>query len=103
MAKMKPAMYWEWRTSCEEMMHEKTKELLASEKLQVLALQAEIARMKVESFKQQAHKQKEKSLQIQKDYDSFIKRIESELKISLKGAVIDPITFEVKQLDDKKD
>jgi len=56
-----------------------------------LRLNYEVKKTKMESIKAQTKAAR-------KEYDDFTSKIESELGISLKGKVIDDVSFEVKEL-----
>lgn len=91
-----PHKYWEWRTSIEEMLHHKTKLLLSEEQHKTLRALEEVSKMKSQLHSLVISKSKNKLEEIEKDYNQFIEQLEKELGFSIKGKMIDPYTYEVK-------
>lgn len=93
-----PAIYWEWRTTMEEMQHAETKKCLAEQHLLVLQLNSEVAKNKAVLFQGEVHKAKDKAELLKKDYHSYVERIELDLGFSMKNVAVHPVSFEIIEL-----
>ena len=96
--KLTPAQYWMWRLTIEEMEHAKTKEKVFRQGLALQLKENENSQLKygIKTFKLESVTAQTKAAK--KEYDNFTASLETELGISLKGKIIDEITFEVKEL-----
>lgn len=89
--------YWEWRTSIEELCHQKTKFLLIEEQGKTLKALEEVSKMRSQVHAGLILKSKNKLEEAEVCYHKFIEDLEKELGFPVKGKMIDPYTYEVKE------
>lgn len=92
---IKPERYWEWRTTIGE--------LKAGEReVKIAQLESKIKQMEL-AFANINLKDKTNQLSnIKQSYTEFIKELEKEVGITIKGKVIEPINFEIIGEEDLK-
>lgn len=96
--KLRPELYWEWRCSINEMDLAKKEKDIGQLKLESMAKDLEIARLRAGMFKQSLSSVEDKVVSTKNEYEKMKERIEKEINMSLNECVIDDITFEVKKL-----
>jgi hypothetical protein len=100
---MKPEMYWEWRTSVEELQHEELKLNYSKLQLAMMEKDIEIGKLKSVLYRGQAVKNaQDRYDSVKKGYEIFRQELEKELGVDLKNKVIDEFTYEVKDIDEPK-
>lgn len=93
------AQYWEWRTTLEEMKVRKLHLEVLGLKRDLMEKEIENRKMKLTSLKRSINQHAVNGQQEREQYEEFLKRLEKEVGTSVKGKVIDEITFEIRDLD----
>ena len=100
MAKLSPEQYWKWRTAASEMNSAAIEAKYKFQSFQMAEKDIEIAKLRNVLYKQVVQTYQDRANQSKVDYDELKAQLEVELGVSLKDAVIDDITFEIKPLED---
>lgn len=97
--RVKPEMYWEWRTTIEEMDHAKTKFNLCKANAELLRRETENAALRHQLHLKTKIVESESLVDAaKKEYDNMKCKIEKDLGFSLENKMIDDLTYEVKDI-----
>lgn len=88
MASMPEGLYWEWRTTCEELAHSKTKFELEKSKHRMLEMGIKIAELNTRCNLLRLKSVQEELEKKQTESDNMKKKIESELSIDFTNCVV---------------
>lgn len=102
LGKLPDAEYWKWRLTIEEMEHSKSQLALATANCQVKTLEIEKMKYQLMELNRKRIDSGEALKNSKQEYDKVKTEIEKAVGISLAGCVVDPYTFEVKRLEEKK-
>lgn len=99
--RLSPRDYWEWRTTLTEVELEKAKHSLVEQRFLAMQKDIEMAQVKRQLFFSSVLQQQKEDLgRVEKGAEDWRIALEARIGISLKGCIIDDVTFEVKQLED---
>jgi len=96
-ARIRPELYWEWRTTIEEMEIAKLKKRIVNLEKELLAKHIENHKLKLDLFKDHVTAADKVFQTSETSYLDMVKRIEAEIGMSLKDCAINEL-FEVKKL-----
>ena len=101
--KLSDALYWEWRTTIEELESSRLRVKISEHQKQVMSRDLEIFSLKSTILKYNLNKASGEVASAKKtvesyeaEYEKMKEKIEKELDITLENKVIDPFTYEVK-------
>lgn len=100
-ATMSPVQFYKWQAQAEVMQHNKTRLLLAHAQHGNLNRDAEIARLKADMFKTRVHAVHSQSELAEKEFALVRAELEKELKVDLSKCGVDPLSFEVVELEEQ--
>lgn len=101
-AKLNADMYWEWRTTVEELKSAKLNERRIHLERELLNKEIENKKMRLALFKETVTSAQSEVLKATKEYEKMKQRIEEKVGFSINNCVIDDITLEVKKLTEDK-
>jgi len=96
---LSPAEYWEWRCTLEEIKVAQMEQEKVRLEAECLAREVDLARLKLTLKQQKISQQKEEVEKLRKGYDDFREKLEKSLGTTLENKVIDPYTYEVKEIE----
>ena len=96
-AVLRPADYWEWRTTIEEMKQLELKVELTNIKQKLLDMELRCASLQTALFKHSINQVIIQRDKMKKDYDEHIKKLEEKYNISLRDCIIGDINYEVRK------
>lgn len=91
--KLTAAQYWEFRCSINDID-------VAMKNVEIAKLVAKIKEMELSEAKEKVNAVSVKYINAKKEYDEFLSKLEKELGTTIKGKIIDPITFSIKSDDE---
>jgi len=99
-AKLTAAQYWEWRTTISDLSQSKLEMELQQSKVLINRLHITIAQFRVRDMEADFKLKANKYRNCKKEYNTFITGLEKQLGCTVKGKIIDPIDFTIKNETD---
>jgi len=96
--KLSRADYWEWRASVEEVDRARLESELARVKSIAASNNLKAAQFEFELLKIETVRKIKESEDTIRNYKKFVEDLEGRVGFSIRDRVIDPITFEVKEI-----
>ena len=94
--------YWKWRTFIAELWNSESKEMAAKHELHSMNLKTQVASLQAQVFDLKTMKARNSSVETaREEYNAYKKQLEEVLGVSLSGATIDDVTFEIRFLGEK--
>lgn len=100
LARMSPEQYWEWRTTIEEMDNAKNKQMIAELLFTNKQLEIDVLQAGLQQFRRDIADKAGIVKQRESDYDKIKADLGKNLGIDMENTLVDPYTYDVKQLPD---
>ena len=99
--KLSAGMYWEWRCTIEELKSEKLNEKRVHLERELMTKDIENRKLRLTLFKNVVSNSRAEVAKATKEYEDMKRRIEEQVGHSLDNCVIDDITYEVRNYDER--
>lgn len=94
-----PVMYWQWRTTIEEVKVAKLDRRRVELEKQTMLQDIEIKQLRLKLFQKVIEKAEQEVISVDAEYKRMREEVEKAVGMSLEDCVISDVTFEVKKLE----